>query len=578
MTLEHDQKQYIEEQLDKQVICSIKDKHSARIEDISTPAIRNILKHKYISGSDMYAVLNMFETLLLTAGKREKGLVNPSKAIERWMTKLEKLNVASNQGYVFLSNLFDSDVKVVIKVPQKNHGFDALIREYFLGIFAINKLRYQIPNFVYTFGGFLCPQPLIRKNNCRIGEKGTKTAFVLYEYLSGETVTDLLKSNQLCFETWLISFVQLLLALEVAQREIRFSHFDLHGGNVMLTDQQTSYEIPLDFATYKINNPPVTPVVIDFGHSCAQVNGKNIGSFDFPNYGMMNYMVQGYDMYKFLVYSGYYAKDPLVKAKIQRIFYFYGQNDPYRILFDPKGLNNAVKTYCTDASFSKISTYTPLMFVKWIMSKQEYTSVLKPYISVEPRQKYISLHYSENINAYDDIFNYNSEGRLRALQIAEDCIEKTPSYILASYTINILQKYNQHLNNKTIQRRVAKLSRMLTNDFLIVDNTVLEDVFDIQCPSQKELENLARSVLSVKIDDNLQKKREAISELNDLVFYEQLAPYLQQYFTIMELGLYDQFKDWVDRFRSSDIFLFCQKNDITIERMIRWGQTLISNL
>ena len=51
-------------------------------------------------------------------------------------------------------DFFSPDINVVIKVAKKDSI--SMLREYFIGIKAINNLRYLIPTFSYTLGAFLC--------------------------------------------------------------------------------------------------------------------------------------------------------------------------------------------------------------------------------------------------------------------------------------------------------------------------------------------------------------------------------------------------------------------------------------
>ena len=67
---------------------------------------------------------------------------------------MKKLNVKSSEGIVYISDILSENIQVIIKVPQEDTGFDDLIREYFIGIAALNRLRYFIPNFMYTLGSF----------------------------------------------------------------------------------------------------------------------------------------------------------------------------------------------------------------------------------------------------------------------------------------------------------------------------------------------------------------------------------------------------------------------------------------
>ena len=152
----------------------------------------------------MNAVLCLFDTLLLsTTNRREKGLYNLSKDIQKWIIKTQQLGVKSVEGFVYMTDIFSKDIQVVIKTPQKDDGFNSMIREYFIGIKSINKLRYLIPSFVYTFGAFLCPiitpkaTKICTSNFSNVGEKN---AFVLYEKIPGESLAKLIETNEIiCF-------------------------------------------------------------------------------------------------------------------------------------------------------------------------------------------------------------------------------------------------------------------------------------------------------------------------------------------------------------------------------------------
>ena len=63
----------------------------------------------------------------------------------------------------------------------------------------------------------------------------------------------MIETNEINFNQWLLIFIQTLLGLEVAQREVRFTHFDLHPGNLMIRKKDNfNYTIPLDINTYYI--------------------------------------------------------------------------------------------------------------------------------------------------------------------------------------------------------------------------------------------------------------------------------------------------------------------------------------
>jgi len=581
--MESSQEKFILEQLNSYQVCEITEKYTDRLKEVSTTAVLNILNKKFVSGSDMKAVLCFFDTLLLattkTRNKREKGLYNLTKHINQCITKMDKLPVKSVEGFIYITDILSEDIQVVIKVPRSSHGFNSMVREYFIGINALNKLRYLIPSFVYTLGAFLCPKPTKTGEIC-VG-RSKKTAFVLYEKIPGDSVDKLLQSKELSFNQWLLVFIQLLLGLEVAQREVRFTHFDLHAGNVMVRRKDNfSYTVPLDNTMYYVNDPEIIPVIIDFGMVSAYINDRYVGSYDHANYGMLNFMVPGYDMYKFMVYSASYANDQDVKTQIMNLFRFYGADDPYSIYAKRKnGLYDAASVYCRNASFSPVATYTPLMMVKWLW--KEYRTVLQSSINVSERMQYLPVRYSSTIKQYDGIFNYSAKGRERAIAMAEECINIRPSYIITTYNANVLEKYNEGLQSPELESRIRAIKMHLneSQNLLDVDMAMLEKVFDISIPDQAELTKVVDHILSITIRHaNASKKRNAVKDLNILVYQEKLIPYLQFYFTILELNLEDKFSDWIQRFRDSDIFVFYLKNINQNERAIRWGQTLLASV
>ena len=75
-----------------------------------------------------------------------------------------------------------------------------MIQEYFIGIKSLNKLRYLIPTFVYTLGAFLFSKPTKTGKICSGNRK--KTAFVIYEKIQGESVSNLLKLKKINFSQW----------------------------------------------------------------------------------------------------------------------------------------------------------------------------------------------------------------------------------------------------------------------------------------------------------------------------------------------------------------------------------------
>jgi serine/threonine protein kinase len=539
----------------------------------------------------MKAVLCLFDTLFLSLSKtRKQGLYTMGDTIDKWIKKMKQLPVKSVEGFIYNTEFLSEDIQVIIKVPKETSGFQSLLREYFLGISIINKLRYRIPTFVYTLGAFICPEPNTSPNAkpvCKTNNQ--ETLYVLYENIKGNSVKTLLSENRLTFDDWLKIFVQLLLSLEVAQEHTDFTHFDLHTGNVMVREGfNFNYTIPIGNTSYNIILPDLVPTIIDFGMSCAQFKynkeGKEeqryIGSYDFAQYGMLNFMVQGYDMYKFLIYSCIDAIPSMFKG-ISEIFRFYGNNDPYHIIeTGMRGISNATDEYCKLASYSNVATYTPIMMVKWIWSN--YREILEPTINVTSRITFLPIQYSSTIGEYEDIFKQTKLGRQKALALADECVNLRPSYIMTRYNVQVLEKYNETLQSPELKSRIKSINLYLSStakNLIEIDRVMLEKVFDIPIPSESEVVDERNHVLRCGIlQRNPKMKENAVKRLENLLQYRnKLENYLQFYYTILELDLEKDFSDWIIKFVGSDIFKFHKNNMEENERALRWGKTLLAS-
>jgi hypothetical protein len=584
------QENFIIEMLNEKNVFKIEDKHKNKLQEISAISLSKILNQASPSGSDMNAVFCLFDNLFLDGSKskvREKGLYNLSKTIQKWIKKMNQMLVKSKEGFIYSTHFFSPDIEVVIKIPQKSYGIESKIREYFIGINSLNKLRCLIPTFVYTLGAFLHPKPS-KTGELEIDDtKNKKTAFVIYEKIPGESVFTLLKNDIIDFNQFLFLFVQLLLGLEVAQREVRFTHFDMHAENVMVKiadGNSSSYSVPLDFNIYSVNNPKMIPVIIDFGAATTYIEGKYVGSYDYTKHGMLNFMVPGHDMYKFLVYCVRKSVNKELKSKIIQLFKFYeDDDDPYFIYRDGElGIEKAVNTYCKETTFSGAASYTPLMFIKWLMTI--YSTELSNNISVTKRNNYLSVQYSSIIKEYQNIFCYTKKGLDEVLFLANNCITTIPSYIMASYNIKVLERYNYSLKSCELNSKIESLKKkliFLSDKLIDSDMNMLKKVFDIEIPSQENLDRCIKKVLEIKIrHSNANTKKQSVKDLDTILLYQkELSPYLQFYFTILELKLEHTFKDWIKKFKSpNNIYRFHINNVTKNERAIRWGQTLMGSI
>ena len=147
----------------------------------------------------------------------------------------------------------------------------------------------------------------------------------------------------------------------------------------------------------------------------------------------------------------------------------------------------------------------------------------------------------------------------------------------------VLEKYNKDLKSPKLDSKIKWMNKfILKYEYLLISNdmVMLEKVFDIKIPKQVDLDKCFDNLLAIKLQNSKAKdKQQAVNDLNILLLYqENLKPYLQFYFTILELGLIHNFTIWIKKFKESDIYLFHIKNVVQNERCIRWSQSLMASI
>lgn len=582
------QVEYINKNLTNISSCTVFDKLPKDIDQISTPIVKDVLTNNFKNGADMNAVVCMFDNLFLsTAKSKQHGLFHLSVHVTKWVKKLEKIDIDSSAGFIYFSDIL-SDIKVIIKLPQDSESdYYDMIREYFIGVTEINKLRYTLPNFVYTFGAFICPMD---KGVLCKGEDDSKTIpFVVFENIPGENMQKMLEDEKLDFHQYLGMFIQVLLALEVAQRTVGFCHFDLHTGNLMCRTIRDGckYSVPLDNMVYEVTAKEYLPVIIDFGLSTVKHNGNVVGSYTFPEHGMMHYMLPGVDMFKFLYYSCTFAQGN-VQRQILNLMSFYGKDDPYKFLIGgDKSLDNANKEYAKKGSYSRVTTYTPLEFLNWILVQPEYQDIVPMYMTKKDRDIYVPLSFSTTIQTYDDMFKQSKKGREEAIKMVDECVTSNSSYIMSKYSLYVLRGYNKQLKSKELKNKIKKMKDIISksrSNMISTDYKMLWEYKKLELPNIIKIQDDSKRILNIKINSKkLKTQKKQVLKLieryfQNISFFTEILPYLQFMYTIKEIKSEKVYTKFLSSFLSSSQYKVYDQHHTSINRTFRWCNTLIDSL
>jgi hypothetical protein len=479
-----DQLLFIKKYIKEKQVCSLanyENKETYPIKNVSPRVIRDILLNAYTSGDSMEAVTCFIDNLFshTNTNKTEDTLYtydfNMKQKVKEWLVQVSKMKTDSSYGDIYFTSIISKDIKVLVKTfkPVKPSKFQEeytdIVREYFIGIHSINKLRRIIPNYMYTLGMF----------SCSIQKKGNKAVlceaksdiypFMVVEQLEGSSVEKLLSNDTINYEEWLGIYVQLLIALEVGQREIGFCHYDLHIGNVICRQLNTNYHysVNLDSITYDITSGCI-PTIIDFGMSTARIsdgketrNVKTFSHYSVTSGGIRESILHsGFDMFRFIISS---YKRCNFRTDMIKLFDFFSGVNPYQKgehITDSE-VKRAYDTY-SDLIFStEMCKLTPKMFLEWILANSGVD--LSKTISKKPRDNYVvlsSLKLSTSLSNYNNIFSIKNT----VLKNFTSCLTKQDyikSYILSKYIISILSKLNNKTEKENLEKEVKTYKTIL---------------------------------------------------------------------------------------------------------------------
>mgnify|MGYP001330527493 CR=1 FL=1 len=490
----------------------------------------------------------------------------------KFIKKIELLNEKGNNGIIYRIFLFDK-IPFVLKKNDKKEVYPSLLKEYVIGILSINKLRYILPTFLYTFAWFNKKESLENKDKIELPG-------IIYEEIKGNELRELLIENKITFEVWLIIFTELLISLEVAQGEIKFCHFDLHPGNLIINfSEKSEYLVNIDTKTYNIRtNHKIS--IIDFGLSSVCYDDFSIGNFGYENLGITNYMIPGFDVFHFLKTSTYwFLKCKSDMEKLKKIYDFYEDiiidvNTPY--------VETWQKLNYLNISLSKIGTITPQLMLNHLMIT--FPDILRDKFIITNRQNYKIIQYSNFIKTYYDIYDKKLQGVLKSIEIIDKCFseESLGGYVTIAYLINVLINYNNTICNEEINNKIIFFQQKLSlNEALIeIDNFFLNKVFHISLPTQKYLNKIVSNILNIKLNNkNPDLKLENIDLMEKAIEWsEKYKFYLDYYYTIVELNLQHKFKEWIQKLKQSEIWSFYEFNIIKINQIKKWSYSLKNSI
>jgi len=156
--------------------------------------------------------------------------------------------------------------------PNDDDEYDSIsdsIHYEFQIMKQINTILHLVPNFPTCLMYLKCDSDDPYKKLC--DSTGNPREYILQEKVDGIMIHEFVEKTQSEY-MWLSILLQILVALQVAQDYIEFTHYDLHSSNFLIRSIESPYNVIMQVelkSGEKINIPTFNfiPVIIDFGRA-----------------------------------------------------------------------------------------------------------------------------------------------------------------------------------------------------------------------------------------------------------------------------------------------------------------------
>jgi len=297
-----------------------------RTMEIVRCLVQNLLKNKKNSSIKQFAYVP--RQALTGRLNPQRNILTDVKNYEQYGldTVISDAKIMGSVATILRCNITDFNMETIRKLlndttwrfsaqfnQMQKQEMDSLLgifHNYIIGIICANPSRTWSPNVAYTYGMYAsqCPTTL-RKNFCTMIEKVSTLP-------QQKTAQMLLKNGRMTPDLFLSVFYQLALTLEIMQSQYGYCHFDLNPDNLLMRPvyQQSGNGIQWTYmvygAQYALKNIQFFATISDYKNSCfdktlletgvVSTKNKFIGMGNFQKYGMMDFIVPGYDMFVFL--------------------------------------------------------------------------------------------------------------------------------------------------------------------------------------------------------------------------------------------------------------------------------------
>lgn len=346
------------------------------LNNINVRELHKLLRLDYFNIHVMEVVTCIIATIMTLS----ENVYIEDASVRHWMNNLQVISTSSTESNIISSGFFNINENeltdlFIIKSPKINNSN---FHETFIGVMGTNQLRSIIPNFAYLFGGFNCSPPFIINNKviswCDPSMKVVNN--LIYEQIIGTLLLD--KLYDISLIDFLSYYLQIILSLKIAGDEIRFTHNDLHTGNIILRRSKYSqfyipYPLGSDIIYIKTDR---VATIIDYGMSHIEINNQH--------YGPTEYKFFNYDTF-FPINDAYHLLIASLITMKQEDNRIYQQLEPLVNFFvEPNNLNQFLNKSDFSISYLPLNEQTNIDLQKLVSYIRDKYPITNQILTIQP--------------------------------------------------------------------------------------------------------------------------------------------------------------------------------------------------
>lgn len=256
----------------QKLIIELKNQSGVYLYNTETPLLRQIRLEENLNTTYPTTTKTIDDINTIPKQARSFGILKGLEWIINLINDKSNFSDVAKKGDV----VFTNSTKTVMVQRYNLAGFAFVVKsttnkakelenihEAYIGTNTINKVVKYIPNFAYIFGKY----------------DGKTKSNVIMEHIFGITFNDWLQSDKFNMQDYMFVLIQISMALEVAQKQIGFVHWDLTPWNIMIQTlpKPIDFDYMIDKNTIYRINTKIIPVIIDYGKSHVIHNNEHHG-------------------------------------------------------------------------------------------------------------------------------------------------------------------------------------------------------------------------------------------------------------------------------------------------------------